>query len=185
MGKPSVNAGFSIATFEYGRYCIFGNKCIGWWQKQQALWMFWFWHNVEFARSSQGFFKINHSACPNTPFKGLVIFGITCSSILSCPGGHRPQEPNSAATCKHKQKLVPRTGYFTTKNASHLWVEHPIPSCHNFKKDQTSQVSKETFWSSMLMCGIVLVCSKFRFYFTASDSICIRMRAYDLHIVPR
>ena len=37
----------------------------------------------------------------------------------------------------------------------------------------------------MLMCGIVLVCSKLRFYFTASDSICIRMRAYDLHIVPR
>ena len=37
----------------------------------------------------------------------------------------------------------------------------------------------------MLMCGIVLVCSKLRFYFIASDTICIRMRAYDLHIVPQ
>ena len=92
---------------------------------------------------------------PKTPFNRLIVFGITCSSILSCPGG----------------QSVPRTGYYQEclKSVSSAPFP-PATSSQKIKQVKFQQILKFNVdvWDSTGLFETMLL-------FTASDSICIRV----------
>ena len=101
---------------------------------------------------------------PKTPFNRLIVFGITCSSILSCPGG----------------QSVPRTGYYQEclKSVSSAPFP-PATSSQKIKQVKFQQIFKFNVdvWDSTGLFETMLL-------FTPSDSICIRMCAHNFHRAP-